>query len=65
MAPTKKSKSVKRYATVNEASPEKYGGGSNKKKQRVTPGFFSSFNLAYMKTFYSDDLMLCLFKFFA
>ncbi|PQQ06489.1 protein ALWAYS EARLY 2 isoform X3 [Prunus yedoensis var. nudiflora] len=34
MAPTKKSKSVKRYATVNEASPEKYGGGSNKKKQR-------------------------------
>ncbi|KAL6278601.1 hypothetical protein ACE6H2_022202 [Prunus campanulata] len=34
MAPTKKSKSVKRYATVNEASPDKYGGGSNKKKQR-------------------------------
>ncbi|KAM1051853.1 protein ALWAYS EARLY 2-like isoform X1 [Malus sylvestris] len=34
MAPTRKAKGVKRYATVNEASPEKYGGGSNKKKQR-------------------------------
>ncbi|XP_048424152.1 protein ALWAYS EARLY 2 isoform X4 [Pyrus x bretschneideri] len=34
MAPTRKAKGVKRYATVNEASQEKYGGGSNKKKQR-------------------------------